>query len=917
MSLTVGTRLRAYEILSALGAGGMGEVYRARDTKLNRDVAIKVLLPAVANDPDRLARFSREAQVLASLNHPNIAAIYGLEEIPADVVSGLSRTTALVMELVEGDDLSQRIARGPIPIDEALPIARQIAEALEAAHDHGIIHRDLKPANIKVRPDGTVKVLDFGLAKAVDPTAGSSATAMNSPTLSIHATQAGIILGTAAYMSPEQARGKSVDKRTDIWALGCVLFEMLTGTRAFPGDDATDTIVAVVSKEPNWTSLPSTTSSPIRRLLRRTLEKDPRRRLDSAAGARLEIDEALTPTIGDGGASSLSRPQSKSARRLPWAIAGVFAVAFIGVVTAWAPWRPDRPVSLLRFNAELGDQMALSYVSGDALAVSPDGTVVAFAAVDGRDGGSLLYVRRLNQLQAMPLPGTEMARGPFFSPNGDWIAFFADRKLKKISVAGGAAVTLCDSSSTRGAWWSEDGTIIFQPNIPGQQGTLMQVSSAGGIPEPLRAVSDGGRNARFPQALPGGKALLFTASDTFGAYNDADLVVQEMPVGKRTVVLRGGYHGRYVSSGHLVYIHDGALLVVPFDLDRLVVTGPPVPAIENVTSDPTTGSAQFAISSTGIAIYLAGQSSGGWPIDWLERSGQPTPLRPTKANWYELHFAPDGQRLAFSMLGAQNDVWTYEWARDTLTRVTSDPASDVKPVWTPDSRRIAFSSYRGQHSINMYWQRADGTGEAQRLNESPKQQQPSSWHPDGRLLAFEELNATTGWDVMMLPIAGDESPGWKPGAATVFLNSRFNETEPMFSPDGKWLAYDSDESGQSEVYVRPFPGPGGKSQVSVGGGSHATWSKTTPELLYGATTGQIMVSAYAAEADSFKAAKPVPWGVGRYSHRGRYRMFDLHPDGKRIALDSIDQGIANHQDKVVWLLNFFDELRRIAPVARP
>jgi serine/threonine protein kinase/Tol biopolymer transport system component len=906
--MQIGESIGAYQVIAKLGIGGMGEVYRARDAKLNRDVAIKVLLPAVANDPDRLARFSREAQVLASLNHPNIATIYGIEEA--------SGVTALVMELVEGEDLSQRIARGAIPSDEALPIARQIAEALEAAHDCAIIHRDLKPANIKVRPDGAVKVLDFGLAKAIDPTAGSSSRAMNSPTLSIHATQAGIILGTAAYMSPEQARGKSVDRRTDMWALGCVLFEMLTATRAFPGDDATDTIIAVCSKEPDWSKLPPAIASGIRRLLRRVLEKDPRRRLDSASGARIEIEEALTTRSAiDDDASPRPVAPARWLTVTPWAITVVLAIASLSLLVIAAPWRRPQLAQPLRLSAELGANVSLRYGSGDALAVSPDGTMMAFTAVGVEGGEPSLFVRRLNQLQAMPFPGTETARSPFFSPDGQWVAFFADRKLKKISVAGGAAVTLCDTPSDRGGTWGEDGTIIFQPNIPGQQGTLMKVSSSGGTPEPLGGSDDSGRNPRFPQVLPGGRRVLFTSGDTYGAYNDANLVVQELPAGKHTVVLRGGYHGRYLSSGHLAYIHDGILMVAPFDVERLVLTGAAVPALEDVTSDPGTASAQFAVSANGAMVYLPGQSTSGWPMDWLERSGRPTPLRPARANWYELRFAPDGQRLAFQILGAQNDVWVYEWARDILTRLTADPASDIKPAWTPDGGRIAYSSARAEKALNLYWQRADGSGDAQRLTTSPSQQQAGSWHPSRRVLAFEELNAATGWDVMTLQIDGDEVTGWKPGTPTVFLNGTFSETEPMFSPDGRWLAYDSNESGRSEVYVRPYPGPGAKWQVSSGGGSLATWSRTTRELLYGAPTGQIMAVAYQADAGSFKPAKPLPWAEGRYTLRGRNRMFDLHPDGRRIALNSVEQATPDHHDKVVWVFNLFDELRRIAPGA--
>ncbi|MDP3719874.1 MAG: protein kinase [Acidobacteriota bacterium] len=923
MSLTSGQRLGAYEILSPLGAGGMGEVYRARDTKLNRDVAIKVLLPAVASDPDRLARFSREAQVLASLNHPNIAHIHGLEE------SG--GVTALVLELVEGEDLAQRIARGPIPLDEALPIARQIAEALEAAHDHGIIHRDLKPANLKVRPDGTVKVLDFGLAKAVDPTAGSSATAMNSPTLSIHATQAGIILGTAAYMSPEQARAKSVDKRTDIWALGCVLFEMLTGQRAFPGDDATDTIVAVVSKEPDWNALPPGVSPSIRRLLRKSLEKDPKRRLDSAAGVRIDIDDALAgPSVADGAAVQHRVAQRPTwSRALPWAIAGALALA---LVVVWAPWRQTTtiaPSALVRLSAELGADASLSFRSGDATALSPDGTLIAFVAEKDGDGTTLLYVRRLDQLQATALSGTDDAMSPFFSPDGEWLGFFAGGKLKKVAVSGGTAITLCDAPGGRGGGWGEDGTIVFAPTSnPGAP--LMRVPSAGGPPEPMATLADGEVSQRWPQVLPGGRGVLFTSSSVNTAYNDASIVVQSSS-GARSIVQRGGYHGRYVASGpgtpkrsereegHLVYLRDGTLFAAPFDVTRLAVTGPSVPVLEGVTSNIGTGGAQFAVSDSGALVFLPGQTnSGGGPITWMDRAGKTTPLRAAHAAWFDLLFSPDGRRLAMQLVdGTSTDIWIYEWARDSLTRLTFGATYAGKPVWTPDGGRIVYNAPRpDQTASNLVWQRADGTGDAQRLTEGDNHQRPASWHPSGKFLAFEERNQA-GFDLMILPMAGDEAAGWKPGTPTVFLNSPAQEREPMFSPDGRWLAYISEESGRSELYARPFPGPGGKWQISTSGAMHPTWSRTKPELFYGTPLGQIMVVPYAVEGDSLRAEKPRLWSDGRYFVRGQNRMFDLHPDGMRFALapSALDSGVKH--DKLTFLFNFFDHLRQIAPVTKP
>ena len=754
MSLAAGDRLGAYEIVALLGAGGMGEVYRARDTRLKREVAIKILPQAFANDADRLARFQREAELLASLNHPSIACVFGLEQTGGH--------NAIVLELVEGDTLADRIARGPLPLDEALPIAKQIAEALEAAHERGVIHRDLKPDNVKVRPDGTVKVLDFGLAKAMEP-AGSAPNVSQSPTVTTPAmTQAGIILGTAAYMSPEQARGQIVGKQADIWAFGCVLYEMLTGTRAFGGEDATEIIAAVVKIEPNWAALQPDTPPAIRTLIKRCLEKDRKARIGDASTLRYVLSDVAGETTTVSAATSHAR-SAGSWPALPWVVAAALGVGLVLVVALREPWQkvPPAPLSL---SVELGADASFSNPgTGAATILSPDGAVVAFVAQKGGGGSRQLYVRRLNQLQATPLSGTDDAESPFFSPDGQWIAFFADGKLKKISVTGGAAVTLCDAPNGRGGAWGEDGTIVFSPDAsPGV--SLLRVSSAGGKPEPLTSLAEGEVTQRWPQVLPGGKAVLFTSnSHTGNAFDDANLVVQPLPTGARKVVQRGGYYGRYLPSGHLVYIHDGTLFAAPFDLDRLEVTGQPVPALEGVASNAVSGGAQFAVSASGTLVYLPGQSAGsGRPIHWMDHEGKTTLLRATPSNWFNLHFTPDGRRLAMQI--NEGRIWVYEWARDTLTRLTFDTASSENPVWTPDGRRIVFgSSPAGTSMPNLYWQRADGTGDAQRLTESKNAQLPASWHPSGKFLAFEEQNPQTNFDLMILPMEGDEASGWKPG----------------------------------------------------------------------------------------------------------------------------------------------------------
>ncbi|HLE69052.1 MAG TPA: serine/threonine-protein kinase, partial [Vicinamibacteria bacterium] len=584
MTLSPGTRLGPYEIASPLGAGGMGEVFRARDTKLNRDVAIKVLPTAFAQDAERVARFRREAQLLASLNHPNIAAIYGLEE--SDGV------LALALELVEGEDLAERLTRDAIPVDEAVAIAKQIAEGLEAAHEKGIVHRDLKPANLKLTKDGTVKILDFGLAKAYEGEPTTDGALSQSPTMSRQMTEAGVIFGTAAYMSPEQARGGTVDKRADIWAFGVVLFEMLTGKRLFTGETVSDTLAAVLRQEIDWKALPASTPPGLRRLLERCLDRDAKKRLRDIGEARVALEERL-------GTRDTVRTSS-GMRALPW-----FLLALVSALALWALWRPaPQPAPPLRLSAELGAAASLATDWGPAAILSPDGRLLAFVASPGTGERPLLHLRRLEQLDAAPLAGTEGARDPFFSPDGEWIAFFADGKLKKVSVSGGAAVTLCDAADERGGTWAEDGTIFFTAG--GQPGVgLSRVSSAGGTPQTLTTpdAASQERTHRWPQALPGGKAVLYTAGSTRGNYEDASLVVHSLASDTRKVLHRGGYHGRYLPSGHLVFIHEGTLFAARLDLDRLELTGQPVPVLAGVSANPDNAGAQFAFSQDGTLVY--------------------------------------------------------------------------------------------------------------------------------------------------------------------------------------------------------------------------------------------------------------------------------------------------------------------------
>ncbi len=900
MTLAPGTRLGPYEILAAIGAGGMGEVYHATDTNLKRAVAIKILPESVAKDRDRLARFQREAEVLASLNHSNIAAIYGLER--SDGV------TALVMELVEGPTLANRIAQGRIPLDEALPIAKQIAEALESAHEHGIIHRDLKPANIKLRDDGTVKVLDFGLAKAMEPTVAAVNVSL-SPTITSPAmTRMGVILGTAAYMAPEQARGKTVDKRADIWAFGCVLFEMLTGKRVFDGEGLTDVIAAVVRDEPDWKALPADVPDHLRMLLKGCLEKERKARIGDIAVARFLLDQGSTLVS--------ARPQARTT--MPW-IAGLAVLALaVGALIFWRPWQ-TAPANQAprRFTAEIGADVSLVDALGASAILSPDGMTLVFVGAENTSNSSLsLYVRRLDQLRATPLPGTDGALQPFFSPDGKWIGFFSVGKLKKIAVTGGAVVTLCDAPLGRGGTWTDEGSIIFTPtSSPGT--TLVRVSAEGGTPEKLLDVAKDEAAQRWPQALPGARAVIFTSAKNLGNFDGADIVAQPLPKGERKVLVNGGYYGRYVASGHLLYFRERTLFAAPFDLDRLEVTGPAVPAIEGARSNSSAGIAQFDVSRDGTLVYVAGGATAdSTPIRWLDRSGQLSMMRKTPSNWSNPSFSPDGRLLAIDIHdGTQSDIWIYDWERDTLSRRTFDKSDDARPVWSPDGKRIAFASRRdGGSASNLYWQRADGTGDAERLTTSKSIQYPTSFHPSGRYLAFIESMAGQS-DVMLLRIEGDEKTGWKPGTPTALLNAPYVESSAIFSPDGRWFAYLSNEGGRTEVFVQPFPGPGGKYQISSGAADDPAWSRTAPELFFLNTSDlRLMMMPYRVEGSTFIAGKPVQLSEMRILGRPRppSRDLDLHPDGKRFVVAGADEG-AQRLDRVVFVLNFFDELRRIAP----
>jgi eukaryotic-like serine/threonine-protein kinase len=887
MTIAAGTKLGSYEITGAIGAGGMGEVYQAHDTKLGRDVAIKVLPEAFAHDPERLSRFQREAKMLASLNHPNIATIHGLEHS--------NGTQYLVMELVPGETLRERSAReGPLPVEEALGICRQIAEALEAAHEKSIIHRDLKPANVKVTPEGKVKVLDFGLAKAFadDPT---SSNLSESPTLSVAATMRGVILGTAAYMSPEQARGKTVDKRTDIWAFGCVLYELLTGKQAFEGETVTEILASVLKGEPDWQILPPATPAQIRGLLRRCLQKDKTLRLQAAGDARIEIQEALTAPAAEPKVAAVTQPVARWWRAAVWALAAVGFLT-LGGAAAWYLKPSSRPL------AQSSAHVIVALPSGDRLTpvnipvtISSDGDQLTYVAI--RSGVPQLYRRALDDLDAKPIPGTDGALNPFFSPDGQWIGFFAQGMMKKVSINGGAPITLCDAASNGGASWSTDDAIVFAPT---RDSGLWQISAGGGKPQVLTTpdAAKGEYSHRYPQILPGGKAVVFTALNGFG-WDESRIELLRLDTKERRVLVRGGHTGRFVASGHLIYYRAGSLLAVPFDLARLDVKSvAPVTIAGGVRQSSGTVGGDYSISSAGILVYVpASPRQFESQLVWIDRDGKVQPIPAPPRAYSNPALSRDGKQIAVNVTSDTEQLWTYDLSHGTLTQLTSEQGSSRDAVWTSDSKRVAYRSNKAGR-WNLYWRPSDRSGPEERLTSSDALHIPDSFSPDGQLLAFTEDNVSTGFDIWVLRLHDR--------TAQPFLRTPFNEGAAQLSPDGRWLAYDSDESGGSEVYVQSYPAPGGKWLVSSGGGDAARWNPNGRELFY--RNGGKMMAVDVTTSPRFAVATP------RLLFEGQdfTNAWDVSPDGQRfLMVKPVEQQQAATQINVV--LNWFEELKRRVP----
>jgi serine/threonine protein kinase/Tol biopolymer transport system component len=863
MTLSIGTRLGPYEIQAALGAGGMGEVYRGRDTKLNRDVALKILPELFAADRDRLARFKREAQVLASLNHPHIGAIYGLEEWQG--------APALVLELVEGPTLADRIARGAMPLEEALSIARQITEALEAAHAQGIVHRDLKPANIKLRPDGAVKVLDFGLAKALEP-APSGADVSESPTITSPAvTQMGVILGTARYMSPEQAKGRVADKRSDIWAFGCMLFEMLTGHRAFAGEDVAGTLAFVLTKEPAWNSLPPETPPSIRRVLRRCLEKDRTRRLADMADVRLELDDRVTDGAAIGAASPSHSPTRSTLRRwLPWSIAaaGMATTLWLAGVTLFSRPVPDTRMvrSSILLPARLGTRSGGT--PGANLALSPDGRRLAFVATD-TTGRRQLWLRTLDGSAARPLADTDDAFSPFWSPDSRWLAFVTNGKLKKMDPSGGPAVTLCEAAVSGGTW-NRDDIILFTQSTPQ---SLAQVRAAGGAPSTVTALDAKDVEWRHanPYFLPDGRHFVYVA---IGFAEQLAVYVGSLDSAERSRLPLDAAFVQY-AHGFLLFARGSTLMAQPFDERRNALVGAAVPVAEQLRVDLSPRGNYFSVSATGMLVFQE-DPSPGQELVWFDREGRPTGTLGTVADYADLSLSPDGRRVLVSIAepGTTNrDLWIFDVARGLRTRFTSDPAPETHNVWSPDGSRIVFDSRRKGHRDmhrDMYQKASNGTGDEEVLLEDEFDKNPTAWSPDGRFILY--IRRSPNPNIWVLPLAGDRKP-------FPFRETPSSEWPTAFSPDGRWVAYFSNESGRAEVYVSPFPGPGEKTLISTAGGIDPRWRQDGKEILY-LNDNKLMAAAVSADRDRFEVGDVKPlFDLPKVGPRAAY---DVSPDGQRI-----------------------------------
>jgi serine/threonine protein kinase len=910
-ALLVGRRLGTFEVRSLIGRGGMGEVYRAHDTKLGRDVAIKVLPRAFTADAIRVASLEREARVVAALSHPHIAAIYGLEE--SDGVRGL------VLELVEGETLAQKLANAAgssapgLRLKDVLAIARQIADALEAAHEKGITHRDLKPGNIKITPDGVVKLLDFGIATVV--TAGSPGRNLAQAQMVTDAPRGGLIVGTPAYMSPEQARGQSVDKRTDIWAFGCVLYEVLSGKMAFAGNTVSDTVAAILEWDPDWTTLPPDTPRAVRRLVQRCLVKDPKQRLHDIGDARLEIEQIIQSPADDVDAD-VALYRSHTWRRRAWlatTVGTVVALLALGLFVSGLSRDSAAPGDsrVVRLTIDLPEGQTIGPEFNSKVALSPDGTRLAFTPLPGP-----VYIRRLNALESEPLeittsPGFRGA--PLFSPDGASISFIEGnsifswaRPFLKASLAGGAPVRLVEYDSFHRGDWGSDGWIYWTSSYPGG---IVRIRDSGGAVEAVTEIdaANGDRSHRFADLLPGGEAIIYTASfDGIGSYNDARIDLWDLNTRQKKTLIDGGTSAVYSQSGHIVYARAGKLFAVPFDLQRREVTGTPMEVLDGVMMSGNTGAAHFSLSDHGDLAYVPGASDGGnRTLVWVDRSGKTEPLPLPPASYLYPRISPDGRSLAVEIEGPNHDLYFYDFARTVLSRVTTDGMSH-DPVWSPDGRQVAFRSWQ-TGGMTMWLMPSDRSASPARLGPAGTRQSPVSFSPDGRFLTFDQKDPHTRDDVLVLPLDGARAP-------MAVAQSRFSEGSGKFSPDGRWIAYSSAESGRPEVYVQAFPGPGPKLQVSSDGGTDPTWRRAGGELYY--RNGDGMMAVPLATSPEFKAGAPRLLWKGAYSHGTgsscgmpgvASSSYDVSADGQRFLMVRDDSPA--YASLIVVVLGWAEELK--------